>query len=59
MPSAAAQTATQIDAAYQPLDENADDFEWQIIDFVQQILALMGIEDTPVFKRNRITTQME
>ena len=57
--SAAAQTATQIDAAYQPIDENADDFEWQIIDFVQQILALMGIEDTPVFKRNRITNQME
>ena len=57
--SAAAQTATQIDAAYQPLDENADDFEWQIIDFVQQILALMGIDDTPVFKRNRITNQME
>lgn len=57
--SAAAQTATQIDAAYQPLDENADDFEWQIIEFMQQILALMGIEDTPVFKRNRITNQME
>lgn len=57
--SAAAQTATQIDAAYQPLDENADDFEWQIIDFVQQILALMDIDDTPVFKRNRITNQME
>ena len=57
--SAAAQTATQIDAAYQPLDENADDFELQIITFVQQILALMGIDDTPVFKRNRITNQLE
>lgn len=57
--SAAAQTATQIDAAYQPMDEAADDFEYQIIDFVQQILALIGIEDTPQFKRNRITNQME
>lgn len=57
--SAAAQTATQIDAAYQPLDENADDFEYQIIEFVQKILALMGIEDTPQFKRNRITNQLE
>lgn len=57
--SAAAQTATQIDAAYQPLDENADDFEYQIILFVRQILALMGIDDTPVFKRNRITNQLE
>ena len=57
--SISAQTATQIDAAYQPMDENADDFEYQIIELVQKILALMGIEDTPQFKRNRITNQME
>lgn len=56
---AAGATNDHIDAAYQPLDENADDFEYQIIKFVQQILALMGIEDTPVFKRNRISNQME
>ena len=47
---AAGATNDHIDAAYQPLDENADDFEYQIIKFVQQILALMGVEDTPVFK---------
>lgn len=56
---AAGATNDHIDAAYQPMDENADDFEYQIIQFVQQILALMGIEDTPVFKRNRISNQME
>ena len=56
---AAGATNDHIDAAYQPLDENADDFEYQIIKFVQQILSLMGIEDTPVFKRNRISNQME
>lgn len=56
---AAGATNDHIDAAYQPLDENADDFEYQIIRFVQQILALMGVEDTPVFKRNRISNQME
>ena len=56
---AASSTNDHIDAAYQPLDENADDFEYQIIKFVQQVLALMGIEDTPVFKRNRISNQME
>lgn len=56
---AAGATNDHIDAAYQPLDENADDFEYQIIKFVQQVLALMGIEDTPVFKRNRISNQME
>lgn len=56
---AAGATNDHIDAAYQPLDENADDFEYQIIQFVQQILALIGVEDTPVFKRNRISNQME
>lgn len=56
---AAGDTNDHIDAAYQPLDENADDFEYQIIRFVQQLLAIIGIEDTPVFKRNRISNQME
>lgn len=56
---AAGATNDHIDAAYQPLDENADDFEYQIIKFVQQILSLIGIEDIPVFKRNRISNQME
>lgn len=52
-------TATQIDSAYQPMDEEADDFEFQIITFVQQILALNGLEGTPSFKRNRIANQTE
>lgn len=56
---AAGATNDHIDAAYQPLDENADDYEYQIIECVQQILALQGIEDTPVFKRNRISNHKE
>ena len=56
---AAGATNDHIDAAYQPLDEEADDFEYQIIECVQQILALIGIEDTPIFKRNRISNQRE
>lgn len=56
---AAGATNDHIDAAYQPLDENADDFEYQIIQFVRQVLALIGIDDMPVFKRNRISNQME
>ena len=55
-------TATEIESAYQPLDENADDFEYQCIDFIQQLLALQGVtgEDaTPLFKRNRIANQMD
>ena len=57
--SSAAKTATEINAAYQPLDENADDFEYQIITSVQQLLALIGIDDTPEFKRNRVSNQLE
>lgn len=56
---AAGATNDHIDAAYQPMDEQADDFEYQVIECVQQILRLQGIEDTPVFKRNRISNQKE
>lgn len=56
---AAGATNDHIDAAYQPMDEEADDFEYQACEFIQQILALMGIEDTPVFKRNRISNEKE
>lgn len=52
-------TNDHLEAAYQPLDEEADDFEYQVIEFIQQILALNGIEDTPVFKRNKISNQKE
>ena len=52
-------TNDHIDAAYQPMDEEADDFEYQVIEAVQGILRLMGIEDTPVFKRNRISNLKE
>lgn len=58
----AAKTATEIEAAYQPMDEEADDFEAQIIDFVQRFGALLGLsreEATPLFKRNRIVNQTE
>lgn len=56
---AAGATNDHIDAAYQPMDEEADDFEYQVSEFVQQVLKLMGIEDTPVFKRNRISNEKE
>lgn len=59
---AAGATNDHIDAAYQPLDENADDFEAQIIECVQQLGALLDIppEDcVPLFKRNRISNQLE
>lgn len=57
--SAESKTATEINAAYQPLDDAADDFEYQMIAGIQKILALIGEEGTPTFKRNRIANQME
>lgn len=53
-------TNDHLEAAYQPMDENADDFEYQCIAFVQQILKIAGLEpDTPIFKRNRISNVRE
>lgn len=57
---AAGATNDHIDAAYQPMDEQADEYEYQIIEFIQQLLKLIGLpDDTPIFKRNRISNQME
>ena len=50
-------TNDHVDAAYQPLDENADDFEHWVGDAIEQLLLLQGIEDTPVFRRNKISNQ--
>lgn len=55
----ASSTNDHIDAAYQPMDEEADDYEFQVTEFIQSILDLIGIEDNPVFKRNRISNQQE
>lgn len=52
-------TATEIRAAYQPMDLEADDFEYQVNLFIQQLLSLIGIEDYPVFDRNRIANEKE
>ena len=55
----AGSTNDHIDAAYQPLDEEADQFEIQVIEAVQRVLELMGIEDMPLFKRNRVSNLRE
>lgn len=60
--SSGAKTATEIDAAYQPLDENADEFEAQIIEFMQKFGTIIGIDEEdciPIFKRNRISNATE
>lgn len=56
---AAGATNDHIDAAYQPMDEEADEFERHMREGIMDILALQGIEDTPVFTRNRISNLKE
>lgn len=52
-------TATQIKAAYEPMNSKADEFEYCVLDFVQGILAVAGIEDTPTFTRSLMVNQSE
>lgn len=54
-----ATTATQIRAAYEPLNNKADMFEYCVIDFLQGILDLAGIEDSPSFTRSMIVNVEE
>lgn len=56
---AAGATNDHVDAAYQPLDEEADEFEKHMREGIMDILALQGIEDTPIFSRNRISNVKE
>lgn len=56
---AAGATNDHVDAAYQPMDDEADDFEYQVIKAVRGILNILGIDDMPIFNRNRISNQME
>ena len=56
---AAGATNDHIDAAYQPMDEEADEFERHIREGIMDLLALQGIVDTPVFTRNRVSNVKE
>lgn len=52
-------TATQIRAAYEPMDDKADQYEYQICQFIKGILELAGIEDIPTFTRSRLVNVQE
>ena len=52
-------TATQIEAAYEPLNEKTDEFELCIHEFINGILSIAGIEDTATFKRSQIVNRSE
>ena len=57
--SASSKTATEIRAAYQPLDSKCDMYEYCIISFVQKILELAGIDDTVTFTRSKVVNKSE
>ena len=54
-----AATATEIKAAYEPLNSKTDLFEYQVTEFINGILDLLGIDDEPTYTRSMIVNQQE
>lgn len=54
-----AATATQIKAAYEPLNEKTDMFEYQVTEFIMSLFGLVGIDDTPTYTRSLIVNKQE
>ena len=52
-------TATQIMAAYEPLNSKTDDFEYCVNKFIKGIMAIAGVEDEPTFTRSTIVNKNE
>ena len=52
-------TATQIRAAYDAHNSKVDQYETCVIDFIQGILAVAGIEDVPTFTRSQVANETE
>ena len=57
--SAGSVTATQIQAAYEPINQKTDQFEYQATECINGILALAGIEDEPTYTRSQMSNQSE
>ena len=57
--SAGSVTATQIQAAYEPINQKTDQFEYCVTEFINGILALAGIEDEPTYTRSQMSNQSE
>lgn len=52
-------TATQIRAAYDAHNSKVDQYETCVIDFIQGLLAIVGIEDDPTFTRSQVANETE
>ena len=57
--SAGAVTNDQIEAAYEPLNQKTDQFEYQVTEFFQGILELAGIDDEPTYTRSQMSNRKE
>lgn len=57
--SAGSVTATQIQAAYEPINQKTDQFEYQVTEFINGILELAGIDDEPTYTRSQMSNQSE
>lgn len=52
-------TNDQIQAAYEPINQKTDDIEYQVTEFIQGILKLVGIEDEPTYTRSQMSNKKE
>lgn len=52
-------TATEITAAYEPMNTKADMFEGEILKFLYQLFEMLGIDDNPTFTRSMIINELE
>ena len=48
-----------IKAAYEPLDDKCDEYEYQVLQFINSILTLTGIDDNATFTRSKIINAQE
>ena len=49
----------QIDAAYEPINLKANELEYCVLDFVYQLLNMLGIDDEPTFTRDKLSNTTE
>lgn len=54
-----AATATQIKAAYEPINNKADMFEYCVLDFINRLFELVGIESDASFTRSMVINTAE
>ena len=57
--SAGNKTATEITAAYEPINQKTDQIEYQVTEFINGILELAGIDDEPTYTRSQMSNQSE